>query len=75
MKVKLIKYEQEKYKKVIGNSINRVEKKGDIFTFECSELKAKLYFPQFLGNAEILEPKELREWFKQEFEKTVEKYR
>lgn len=41
-----------------------LDQQGDIYKFECSELRAKLYFPQFLGEVEILEPPELRDWFK-----------
>lgn len=41
-----------------------LEQKGNVYKFECSELRAKIYFPQFLGEVEILEPLELREWFK-----------
>lgn len=36
----------------------------NIYDFECSEARAKLYFTQFLGEVEILEPIDLREWFK-----------
>lgn len=46
---------------------------GD-YTFECSEKLAKIYFPQFLAEAEILEPRELRLWFKEEFEKAGKVY-
>lgn len=46
---------------------------GD-YTFECSEKLAKIYFPQFLDEAEILEPRELRLWFKEEFERAAKVY-
>ncbi len=45
------------------------------YTFECSEKLAKVYFPQFLGDADILEPRELRLWFKEEFEKAAGVYK
>ena len=45
-----------------------VDGAGD-YTFECSEKLAKVYFPQFLGEAEILEPRQLRLWFMEQFEK------
>ncbi len=35
-----------------------------IYIIEASDLKAKLFFPQFMDEVEILEPLELREWFK-----------
>ena len=51
----------------------KVEGAGD-YTFECSEKLAKIYFPQFLADAEILEPRELRLWFKEEFERAAKVY-
>ena len=39
------------------------------YTFECSEKLARIYFPQFLAEAEIIAPRELRLWFKEQFEK------
>ena len=75
VKVKLNEYGLKQMEKIVINRPKVIEQEGDIFTFECSDLKAKLYFPQFLENAEIIEPQELREWFKQEFEKAAEKYR
>lgn len=75
VKVKLNGDGLNQMEKIVINRPKLMEQEGDIFTFECSDLKAKLYFPQFLENAEIIEPQELREWFKQEFEKTAEKYR
>ena len=44
------------------------------YTFECSEKLAKIYFPQFLAEAEIIAPQELRLWFKEQFEKTAGVY-
>lgn len=45
------------------------------YTFECSEKLAKVYFPQFLSDADILEPRELRLWFKEQFEKAAGVYK
>ena len=75
IKVKFSECGIEQMNRVMINRPKIIENSGDIYTFECSELKARLYFPQFLGNAEILEPKELREWFRHEFEKAAERYR
>lgn len=44
------------------------------YTFECSEKLAKVYFPQFLSDADVLAPRELRLWFKEEFEKAGKVY-
>lgn len=46
-----------------------------VYTFECSEKLAKVYFPQFLSDADILEPRDLRLWFKDEFEKAAGVYK
>ena len=44
------------------------------YTFECSEKLAKVYFPQFLSDADVLAPRELRLWFKEQFEKAAGVY-
>ena len=51
----------------------KVEGAGD-YTFECSEKLAKVYFPQFLADAEVLEPRDLRLWFKEQFERAAKVY-
>ena len=45
------------------------------YTFECSEKLAKVYFPQFLSDADVLAPRELRLWFKEQFEKAAGVYK
>ena len=45
------------------------------YTFECSEKLAKVYFPQFLSDADTLAPRELRLWFKEQFEKAAGVYK
>ena len=45
------------------------------YTFECSEKLAMVYFPQFLSDADILAPRDLRLWFKEEFEKAAGVYK
>lgn len=72
--VRLTEEGKNHFQKVIVNRPKLIDQNEDVFTFECSVLKAKLYFPQFLENAEILEPKELREWFKEKFEKVIKIY-
>lgn len=52
-----------------------LEQNGNICRFQCSELQGKRYFSYFWNEAEILEPKELREWFKERTEKTYEIYK
>ncbi|MGL5713183.1 MAG: hypothetical protein ACRCX2_09205 [Paraclostridium sp.] len=36
----------------------------------CTNKLAKVYFPQFLSNVEVLEPVDLREWFQKELKKS-----
>lgn len=76
------------YAAYVANAANAVNARGKIpakmdcaevrgagdYTFECSEKLAKIYFPQFLAEAEILEPRELRLWFKEEFERAAKVY-
>lgn len=54
------------------NSSNKMP--AGVYTFECSEKLAKIYFPQFLSEADILAPRELRLWFKEQFEKAAGVY-
>ena len=53
----------------------KVIAKDSSYTFECSEKLAKVYFPQFLGEAEILEPRDLRLWYKEQFEEASKIYK
>ena len=46
----------------------------DEYTLECSDEKAKMYFSFFLDEVEILEPQDLREWFKEKYRKALIKY-
>ena len=55
-------------------AIDKIQVSGD-YIFECSETLAKIYFPQFLGEAEILEPRELRLWIKEQFEEASRVYK
>ncbi len=41
-----------------------LDREGDVYTLECSMRKAKVYFPAFLDEVEILEPVALREYFR-----------
>ncbi len=59
---------------ILTNRPKIKEVDGDIYTFYCSEKNAKIYFPHFMDEAEILEPIELREWFKRKSESLAKKY-
>jgi hypothetical protein len=51
-----------------------LRKEGGIYMLECSEPRAKIYFPKFMGEAEILEPPKLREWFAEKYLKAAGLY-
>ena len=63
------------YDRIILNKPKILETNNDIWTLQCSNMLAKVFFPQFLSNVEILEPIELRVWFENEFGKAVDIYR
>lgn len=74
VKVRLNNIGQAIYKQSVTHRPKLIAQEGDVFTFECSELKAQLYFPQFMSAAEILEPLELRDWFSSNFNKMIKLY-
>ena len=57
-----------------STAIDKIQMPGD-YVFECSEALAKIYFPQFLSDAEVIEPRELRLWFKEQFDKACSVYK
>lgn len=63
------------YKKIWYNKPKELERNGDEYVLECSEEKAKVYFAQFYNNVEILEPKSLRNWFKEIFMANLKIYK
>ena len=83
IKVRLTDKGAERYNKLTTNRPKVLAKDGtecaDVqdagtYAFECSEKLAKIYFPQFLNEAEILEPRELRLWFKEQFDNAAKVY-
>lgn len=63
VKARLTEIGEQIYQQNITHRPYLIKQDGDIYEFECSELRAKLYFSQFLGEVEILEPLSLRKWF------------
>lgn len=72
--IKINEVGQDLFEKVILNRPKVLEKNGDTWVLECTNRLAKIYFPQFLSNVEILEPIDLREWFKEELKKSLDRY-
>ena len=52
-----------------------LKQEGNICVFQCSELQGKRYFSAFWNEAEILEPLELRNWFRERSLKIMEMYK
>ena len=75
IKVKLSPEGKKHYDLIITNRPKIKEYEGDIYTFYCSDENAKIYFAHFYDNAEILEPLELRDWFKIKFKNMYELYK
>lgn len=46
----------------------------NIYEFESSQEQAKRYFAYFLDEATILEPKELKEWFRKKYQNALKNY-
>lgn len=74
VKVKLSEKGKELLKKVVSNRPKLLENSGEEYIFQCDEKLAQVYFPQFFSEVEILEPQELRDWFKKKFKKAYDLY-
>ena len=65
----------ELYEKVLTNRPKLIDKEDNIYTFECDNKLAMIYFAQFFSLIEILEPQELREKLQNELENTLKIYK
>lgn len=74
VKVKITEEGKKLLEKAITNRPKIISQSGEIIIFEADERLAQIYFAQFFSEIEILEPLNLREWFKEVFKKTYEKY-
>ncbi len=54
---------------------NLIKKDGDVYTFHSSLENARLYFGSFYNDAEVLEPKELRDEMRFSAKKVLELYK
>lgn len=75
VRARLSELGQQIYERNITHRPQIIKQENDIYEFECSEVRAKLYFAQFLGEVEILEPTNLREWFKDGANKMARLYK
>lgn len=67
IQVRLDEIGQQMFQRNLTHRPKLLNHQKDIFELECSQLKAQLYFPQFMHHAEILSPPELRTWFHDQF--------
>ena len=74
VKVKFTEKGIELYEKVLVNRPRLIEEKDGIYTFECDNKLAMIYFAQFYSKVKILEPEELKTILKKELKKTIEIY-
>ena len=75
--IKLTELGKTIYERATYNRPKRIDEdeKGDIWIFQCTNKHAKVYFPQFMSEIEILEPKNLREWYIDELRKIMKYYK
>jgi len=62
------------FEKLKTNRPKILESNNLIYKFECSLEQGKRYFSYFFSDVEILEPLELRNWFKNQYEKGKKLY-
>ncbi|MGN0115384.1 MAG: WYL domain-containing protein [Acutalibacteraceae bacterium] len=76
IKVKMTPNGVYQYNRALNLRPAYIEKSDDnIFTFNCTRRQAEFYFFKFGKDAEIIEPLDLRNKFKEEYEKAAEIYR
>ncbi|MGL4970518.1 MAG: WYL domain-containing protein [Cetobacterium sp.] len=75
VKIRLTNSGENLFKELQTNRPKVIQKKLNEYILECSEEKAKRYFSFFLDEVEILEPIELRQWFKNKYIKALEQYK
>ena len=74
IKIKLSSEGEKIFKSLEINRPRIIKKDKNIYILEASEEKAKRYFSYFLNEVEILEPLELRKWFKERFTLSLKNY-
>ncbi|MGL5277644.1 MAG: WYL domain-containing protein [Cetobacterium sp.] len=74
IKIKLTTSGKKIFNEIETNRPQVIKIDKDEYILECSHEKAKRYFSFFLDEVEILEPQDLREWFKEKYRKALFKY-
>lgn len=75
VKVRFTEKGLDLYEKVLTNRPKLLNIENNIYTFECDNKLAMVYFAQFFSLIEILEPQELREKLQKELENTLKIYK
>ncbi|WP_448821713.1 WYL domain-containing protein [Cetobacterium sp.] len=74
IEIKLTMVGQKMFNEIETNRPQVIKIDGDKYILECSQEKAKRYFSFFLDEVEVLEPQDLRAWFKEKYKKAWIKY-
>ena len=75
VKVRFTEKGLDLYEKVLTNRPKLLNIENNIYTFECDNKLAMVYFAQFFSLIEILEPQELRKKLQNELENTLKIYK
>lgn len=75
VKVRFTEKGLDLYEKVLTNRPKLLNIENNIYTFECDNKLAIVYFAQFFSLIEILEPQELRKRLQKELENTLKIYK
>lgn len=74
VKVALTEKGEKLFKELLLYRPYLLKKEGNIYELQCSDDKAKRYFTYFFDEVEVLEPLELRNWFKERYREALKKY-
>lgn len=74
IKITLTEKGERLFRELETNRPKIIKKEEKIYFLESSQEKAKRYFSFFLDDVEILEPFELREWFREKYKRALLKY-
>ncbi|MGL5050631.1 MAG: WYL domain-containing protein [Fusobacteriaceae bacterium] len=74
IKVSLTEKGEKLFKELLLNRPHLLKKEENVYELQCSDDKAKRYFTYFFDEVEVLEPLELRNWFKERYREALKKY-
>lgn len=74
IRIKISEKGKDIMEKTPTNRPKFIKEENEIAVYECSKKKAKIYFPQFFKEVEIIEPLDLKEWFKKMYKVSYQVY-